>query len=89
MDDVVIAYVLAFFNPALRSLRCIEDASRLPGVNRFPDVDAVCRSTLSDANALFDPDLLRPPVADLRGAQARIGYGCSCAREGQQPPRTT
>jgi len=65
-DTVVVAYLLAFFNPALRSLRCIEDASRLPGVNRFLDVDAVCKSTLSDANALFDPDLLLPLIADLR-----------------------
>ena len=65
-DDVLVAYLLAFFNPALRSLRCVEDASRLPGVNRFLSVDAVCRSTLSDANALFDPDLLLPLIADLR-----------------------
>jgi hypothetical protein len=65
-DTVVLAYLLAFFNPAVRSLRCIEDASQLPGVNRFLDVDAVCKSTLSDANALFDPDLLLPLVADLR-----------------------
>ena len=65
-DTVVVAYLLAFFNPVLRSLRCIEDASRLPGVNRFLDVGAVCRSTLSDANALFDPDLLLPLIADLR-----------------------
>jgi hypothetical protein len=50
----------------LRSLRCIEDASRLPGVNRFLDVEAVCRSTLADANALFDPDLLLPLIDDLR-----------------------
>lgn len=65
-DDVLVAYLLAFFNPVLRSLRCIEDASQLPGVNRFFDVDAVCRSTLSDANALFDPEHLRGLVEDLR-----------------------
>jgi transposase len=65
-DDVVVTYLLAFFNPVLRSLRCIEDASRLPGVNRFLSVGAVCRSTLGDANALFDPDLLLPLVEDLR-----------------------
>ena len=72
-DDVVVAYLLAFFNPALRSLRCIEDASRLPGVNRFLDVDAVCKSTLSDANALFDPDLLLPLIADLRAGLPNLG----------------
>ena len=65
-DDVLVAYLLAFFNPTLRSLRCIEDASQLPGVNRFFDVDAVCRSTLSDANALFDPQHLQGLIDDLR-----------------------
>lgn len=40
--------------------------SQLPGVNRFLDVDAVCKSTLSDANQLFDPELLRPLLDDLR-----------------------
>jgi hypothetical protein len=72
-DDVLVAYLLAFFNPALRSLRCIEDASQLPGVNRFFDADAVCRSTLSDANALFDPGHLLPLVEDLRRRLPNLG----------------
>jgi hypothetical protein len=54
-DDVVVAYLLAFLNPMVRSLRCLEDMSRLPGVNSVLSVDAICRSTLSQANALFDP----------------------------------
>jgi hypothetical protein len=66
-DDVVITYVLAFFNPALRSLRLIEHASQMPGINRFLDVEAVCKSTLADANALFDPSHLHGLIADLRG----------------------
>jgi hypothetical protein len=65
-DDVVTVYVLAFFNPTLRSLRCIEDASRVEQVNRNLDVDAVCKSTLSDANALFDPEHLGGLIQDLR-----------------------
>jgi Transposase DDE domain len=65
-DDVVISYLVAFFSPALRSLRLIEDASQVPGVNRFLNVDAVCSSTLSDANALFDPAHLAGLIADLR-----------------------
>jgi hypothetical protein len=85
-DDVVVAYLLAFFNPALRSLRCIEDASRLPGVNRFLDVDAVCRSTLSDANALFDAELLLPLIADLRAGLSESGQPRQ-AREQQRDPQ--
>jgi hypothetical protein len=65
-DDVLVAYLLAFFNPVLRSLRCIEHASQLPGVNRFLDVAAVCKSTLSDANALFDPHHLQGLIEQLR-----------------------
>jgi hypothetical protein len=65
-DDVVTMYLVAFFNPVLRSLRCIEDASQLPGINQHLSVDAVCKSTLSDANALFDPAHLEGLIADLR-----------------------
>jgi hypothetical protein len=57
-DDVVVCYLLAFFNSILRSLRCIEDASQIPGVNQFLSVESVCKSTLSEANALFDPQHL-------------------------------
>lgn len=64
-DDVVVVYLLAFFNPVLRSLRLIEDASQLPGVNRFLHVEAVCRSTLSEANALFDPTHLTGLIGRL------------------------
>lgn len=65
-DDTLIVYLLAFFNPVLRSLRCIEHASQLPGVNRFLDVESVCKSTLSDANALFDPQHLHDLIQQLR-----------------------
>lgn len=65
-DDVVLSYLVAFFSPALRSLRLIEDASQVPGVNKFLNVDAVCSSTLSDANGLFDPAHLAGLIADLR-----------------------
>jgi hypothetical protein len=65
-DDVVISYLVAFFSPALRSLRLIENASQVPGVNKFLNVESVCSSTLSDANALFDPVHLAGLIADLR-----------------------
>ena len=66
-DDVVLAYVMAFFNPTLRGLRCIEDASQLPGINKYLSVESVCRSTLSDANQLFDYQHLQGLIQDLRG----------------------
>ena len=65
-DDVLITYLLAFFNPAVRSLRSIEDLSEVPAINQHLSVKSVCRSTLSDANSLFDPDYLLPLIEQLR-----------------------
>ena len=64
-DDVVAVYLLAFFNPAVRSLRTLEDLSQAPSVQKHLSVTAVCRSTLSDANALFDPSSLLPLIEHL------------------------
>jgi hypothetical protein len=65
-DDVVVAYLVAFFNPAIRSLRCIEDASQVPGIRQFLGVEALRRSTLSDANRLFDPAHLQGLIRHVR-----------------------
>jgi hypothetical protein len=65
-DDVAVMYLVAFFSPAVRSLRLIENASQVPGVNKYLNVESVCSSTLSDANALFDPVHLAGLIADLR-----------------------
>jgi Transposase DDE domain len=64
-DELVSAYLLAFFNPTLRSLRAIEDFSSDP--HRHPR--RLCRSTMSDANALMDARLLEPLIRQL---QARL-----------------
>lgn len=65
-DDVVVAHLLAFFNPMVNSLRMVEDMSEIPAVAQQLHVDSVCRSTLSDAHALFDPDYLLPLIERLR-----------------------
>ena len=44
-DDVVLAYLLAFFSPTPGSLRRIEDASQLPGVKQYLSVESVCKIT--------------------------------------------
>lgn len=66
-DDVAVAYLLAFFTPTLRSLRTIEDFSQTPAMRQETSVDRMPRSTLSDANKLFDPALLEPIIEELRG----------------------
>src|ERR1700761_9446965 len=61
-DELLSAYLLAFFNPTLRSLRAIEDFSSDEA--RHPR--RLCRSTLSDANALMDARLLEPIIRSLK-----------------------
>jgi hypothetical protein len=65
-DDVAVAYLLAFFSPAIRSLRTLEDFSRTAPMREQLTVDRIPRSTLSDANKVFDPALLEPIIEDLR-----------------------
>jgi hypothetical protein len=65
-DDLVSAYLLAFFNPTLRTLRSIEDMSQTPAGQKHLNTTRFCRSTMSDANALMDARLLEPLIAQLR-----------------------
>jgi hypothetical protein len=65
-DDTVVVLLVAFFNPVVRSLRGIEDASQMPGINQHLDIQTIRRSTLSDNLEIFDPQLLEPLVASLR-----------------------
>ena len=65
-DDLVSVYLLAFFNPTMKSLRTISDMSVLPQAREHLQVRKLCRSTISDANALMDARLLEPLIAHLR-----------------------
>jgi hypothetical protein len=65
-DELVTAYLLAFFNPTMRSLRAIEDAGRLDERGRPTRLRKLCRSTMSDANAVMDARLLEPLIGHLR-----------------------
>jgi hypothetical protein len=64
-DHVVVAHLIAFFNPVMETLRVVENVFAQPRVQRLFKLPAVKRSTLSDAQRLFDPALLQPLVADL------------------------
>lgn len=75
LDDVVIAHLLAFFNPTLRSLRTIEDFSQTRQAQRHLSTRRLCKSTLSDFHRVADPTLLEPIVARLQAAAAAQG-GC-------------
>jgi hypothetical protein len=64
-DHVLVAHLVAFFNPALDSLRTIEDVFEHETVRRRLRLPRVPRSTLSDAQRVFDLALLQPLVEQL------------------------
>ncbi len=66
LDDVVIAHLLAFFNPTLRSLRTMEDFSQTRQAQRHLSVRRLCKSTLSDFHRVADPALLSPIIERLK-----------------------
>lgn len=70
LDDVFIAYLLAFFNPSIRTLRTIEDFSQTKQAQKHLSTTKICKSTLSDFNQLVDPSRLEVILAALRGELA-------------------
>jgi Transposase DDE domain len=66
LDDVFVVYLLAFYNPTIRSLRTIEDLSQTQQAQKHLSVDKICKSTLSDFNKLVDSERLVPIVEALR-----------------------
>jgi len=65
-DQLVVAHLLAFFNPNLNGLRKIEDVFDLPALQKRLDMPRVPKSTLADAQRLFDPELLLPLFESLK-----------------------
>lgn len=70
-DDVFSVYLLAYFNPIVRSLRTIEDFSQTVQVQKHLSIRKMCKSTLSDFNQLADPTRLVPIMNALRKQLAR------------------
>ena len=75
LDDVFIASLLAFYNPALRSLRTIEDFSQSRQAQKHLSIPKLCRSTFSDFNKLADPARLQPILDHLRSLVLETGPG--------------
>lgn len=62
------------FNPTLRSLSRLKYASVAPGTRECLNVDRACRSTISDAHACLDPQLLQPLIAELRSEVPELAH---------------
>jgi hypothetical protein len=63
--DVLLVLLAAFFNPAVRSLRLIEQLSQMDWITARTSGKRIAKSTLSDALARFDPGQLRPLIEHL------------------------
>lgn len=71
--DVLMVMLAAFYNPAVRSQRCIEALSRQQRVREQTGVTRVPKSTLSDALRRFDPEQLRPLIEQLVARVPALG----------------
>lgn len=65
VSDTLLVLLAAFFNPMVRSTRLVEQLSQMQWASEHLSVDKVCRSTLSDALARFDPSALTPVIQGL------------------------
>ena len=72
-EEVLIAHLVAFFNPTLRSLRTLEDFSQTRQAQRSLSGRRLCKSTLADFHRVVEPALLEPLIARLHAAAVRRG----------------
>ncbi len=64
-DQYACLLLLYFFTPTLTSMRGLQQITGLAKVQQFVGCKTVSRTSLSEAAYAFDPDLLRPIVAEL------------------------
>jgi len=63
---IVVAHLIAFFNPLAATLRRVEDVFEAPKTRKRLGLPRVPRATLADAQALFDPTMLVPIIDELK-----------------------
>jgi len=73
-DQYLSAYILAFYNATVRSLRGVEDMSQIQSLQELLGIQCVHRNTFSAASHLFDPKLLQPIIDDLRARVPRLKH---------------
>ncbi len=74
-DQYACLLLLFFFNPVVKSLRAIQQASTLDKVQRLFGCQRVSRSSLSEASCVFDPDRLHNIIGDLAAQALPIVHG--------------
>ncbi|MFB3105893.1 MAG: IS4 family transposase, partial [Pseudomonadales bacterium] len=74
-DQYVSLLLLYFFSPSLTSLRAIQRASELEKVQKITAGKRVSLGSLSEAQRVFDPSLLRNILGDLASQAASLSHG--------------
>jgi hypothetical protein len=74
-DQYACLLLLYFFTPTLTSLRGLQQATGLDKVRKRLGVGRTSRGALSEAARVFDPDLLRPLIAELAARAVPVVTG--------------
>jgi len=74
-DQYACLLLLFFFNPIVKSLRGIQQASTLDKVQRLLGCNRVSRGSLSEASRVFDPELLHALIGDLAAQALPLVHG--------------
>lgn len=71
--DVVIVMLAGFYNPLVRSQRMLDALSSQTWIKTKTGIERIPRSTFSDAIKRFDPEALRPLIAQLVARVPMLG----------------
>lgn len=74
-DQYACFLLLFFFNPIVKSLRSIQQASTLEKVQRLLGSNRVSRGSLSEASRVFDPELLHAIIGDIAAQMLPLVHG--------------
>jgi hypothetical protein len=74
-DQYACLLLLFFFNPIVKSLRSIQQASTLDKVQRLLGCNRVSRGSLSEASRVFDPELLHALIGDIATQTLPLVHG--------------
>src|SRR5216683_7474798 len=74
-DQYACLLLLYFFNPVVKSLRSIQQASKLDKVQRLFGCNYVSRGSLSEASRVFDPELLHSIIGDIATQTLPLVHG--------------
>jgi hypothetical protein len=74
-DQYACLLLLSFFNPIVKSLRGIQQASSLDKVQSMLGCNRVSRGSLSEASQVFDPELLHAIIGGLAAKALPLIHG--------------